>query len=64
MLVLLRKRGEEIVIGDDIVIAVVEIRSDKVRLGVKAPKEVFVHRREVYDAIKCNEQQPSEPTTE
>ena len=52
MLVLSRKKNESIVINDDIVIVVVEIRGDKVRLGVDAPKEVPVHRREVYEAIK------------
>lgn len=52
MLVLSRKKNESIVINDDIRIVVVEIRGDKVRLGVEAPKEVPVHRREVYDAIK------------
>jgi carbon storage regulator len=52
MLVLTRKRNESIVIGDNIVITVVEIRGDKVRLGFEAPKEVAVHRREVYDKIK------------
>jgi len=56
MLVLSRKRDEQIVIGDNVVITVVDIRGDKVRLGVEAPKEVAVHRREVYDAIKRNEQ--------
>ena len=52
MLVLSRKKNESIVINNDITIVVVEIRGDKVRLGVEAPKEVPVHRREVYDAIK------------
>ena len=52
MLVLSRKKNESIVINDDIRIVVVEIRGDKVRLGVEAPKEVPVHRREVYDAIR------------
>lgn len=51
MLVLSRKKNESIVINDDITIVVVEIRGDKVRLGVEAPKHVPVHRREVYDAI-------------
>jgi carbon storage regulator len=51
MLVLSRKKNESIVINDDITIVVVEIRGDKVRLGVEAPKEIPVHRREVYDAI-------------
>ena len=56
MLVLSRKKNESIVINDDITIVVVEIRGDKVRLGVEAPKEIPVHRREVYDAIKRSEQ--------
>ena len=51
MLVLSRKKNESIVINDDITIVVVEIRGDRVRLGVEAPKEVPVHRREVFDAI-------------
>lgn len=51
MLVLSRKKNESIVINNDIVVTVVEIRGDKVRLGIVAPKEVSVHRREVYDAI-------------
>lgn len=51
MLVLSRKTNQSIVINDDITIVVVEIRGDKVRLGVEAPKEVPVHRREVLDAI-------------
>jgi carbon storage regulator len=55
MLVLSRKKNESIVINNDITIVVVEFRGDKVRLGVEAPKEVPVHRREVYDAIKRNE---------
>ena len=55
MLVLSRKKNESIVINDDITIVVVEIRGDKVRLGVEAPKEVPVHRREVFDAIHRND---------
>lgn len=51
MLVLSRKSNEAIVINDDIVITIVEIRGDKVRLGIVAPKDVPVHRQEVYDAI-------------
>jgi len=52
MLVLSRKKNESIVINNDITIVVVEIRGDKVRLGVEAPKEIPVHRREVFDAIR------------
>jgi carbon storage regulator len=55
MLVLSRKKNESIVINNDITVVVVEIRGDKVRLGVEAPKEVPVHRREVYDAIHGHE---------
>jgi len=51
MLVLSRKKNESIVINNDIVVTVVEIRGDKVRLGIVAPKEAPVHRQEVYDAI-------------
>lgn len=52
MLVLSRKKDEKIRIGDNITLMVVEIRGDKVRLGIDAPKEVSVHREEIYDAIK------------
>lgn len=52
MLVLSRKANEKIVIGDDIVICLVEVRGDKARIGIEAPKEVPVHREEVYKAIQ------------
>jgi carbon storage regulator len=52
MLVLARKKDESVVIRDNIVITVVEIRGDRVRLGIEAPKEVAVHRKEIYDQIK------------
>lgn len=52
MLVLSRKKDERIIIGDTITVMVIEIRGDKVRLGISAPKEVSVHREEVYEAIK------------
>jgi carbon storage regulator len=52
MLVLSRQRDETIMIGDDIEITVVDIRGDKVRLGITAPSHVPVHRKEVYEAIK------------
>ncbi len=52
MLVLSRKKNESIVINDDVRIVVVEIRGDKVRLGVEAPRDTPVHRHEVYEAIK------------
>ena len=52
MLVLARQRDQTIIIGDDVEVTVVDIRGDKVRLGVNAPRTVSVHRKEVYDAIK------------
>ena len=52
MLVLSRKHNEQILIGDDIIITVVDIRGDKVRLGIEAPTEVPVHRYEVYAALQ------------
>jgi carbon storage regulator len=52
MLVLSRKKNEAIIINNDIKIIVVEIRGDKVRLGIEAPKEVPVHRQEVWEAIQ------------
>ena len=52
MLVLSRHRDESIVIGDNVVVTIVDIRRDKVRLGIDAPGEIPVHRREVYDAIQ------------
>ncbi len=52
MLVLSRQRDESIIIGDNIIITVVDIRGDKVRLGIEAPSEIPVHRREVYEAIQ------------
>jgi len=51
MLVLSRKKNESIVINEDIVVTIVEIRGDKVRLGIEAPRDIPVHRREVLDAI-------------
>jgi carbon storage regulator len=64
MLVLSRKKNESIIINDDITIVVVEIRGDKVRLGVEAPKEVPVHRNEVYEAIRRNQGQNNAPAAE
>ena len=52
MLVLSRQRDETIMIGDDIEITVVDIRGNKVRLGISAPRQVQVHRKEVYEAIQ------------
>ena len=52
MLVLSRQRDQSIIINDNVVVTIVDIRGDKVRLGIEAPSEISVHRREVYDAIR------------
>jgi carbon storage regulator len=52
MLVLSRRVGERLLIGDDIVVTVIEVRSDGVRLGIEAPREVRVHRAEVIEAVR------------
>ncbi len=52
MLVLSRQRDESIIIGDNIVVTIVDIRGDKVRLGINAPTEIPVHRQEIYEAIQ------------
>jgi len=64
MLVLSRKKDEKIVIGDQITLMVIDIRGDKVRLGIEAPKDVAVHRQEVYEAIQKEMEMDAEPTNE
>lgn len=59
MLVLSRHRDESIMIGDEIVVTIVDIRGDKVRLGINAPSSIPVHRQEVFDAIQREAQQGS-----
>lgn len=60
MLVLSRHRDESIMIGDDVVVTIVDIRGDKVRLGIDAPKDIPVHRQEVYDAIQRENRKASQ----
>ena len=60
MLVLSRQIDETIMIGDEVELTIVDIRGDKVRIGIKAPATVAVHRKEVYDAIKNENQQAAE----
>ena len=62
MLVLSRKKNESIVINDNITIVVVELRGDKVRLGVEAPRDISVHRKEVWDAIRRGETKQTNAT--
>lgn len=52
MLVLSRQLDESIMIGDDIVITIVDIRGDKIRLGIAAPPNIAIHRQEIYEAIQ------------
>lgn len=52
MLVLSRQSDETIIIGDNIRVTIVEVRGDKVRIGIDAPRDVAVHRQEIYDAIR------------
>lgn len=62
MLVLSRHRDESIMIGDDVVVTIVDIRGDKVRLGINAPQDVPVHRQEVYEAIQRENRRASQIT--
>ena len=64
MLVLSRKKDEKIIIGDQITLMVIDIRGDKVRLGIEAPKDVAVHRQEVYEAIQKEMEMDSAPKSE
>jgi carbon storage regulator len=60
MLVLSRQRDESIMIGDNVVVTIVDIRGDKVRLGIEAPEEIPVHRQEVYEAIRRENRRASQ----
>lgn len=55
MLILTRKRSEQIIIGENIVVTIVSIRGDMVRLGIEAPEEISVHRQEIWQALKRQE---------
>ena len=57
MLVLTRKAGESIVIGDNIEITVIETKGDQIKLGIKAPKDIDIHRKEIYENIQNENQQ-------
>ena len=64
MLVLSRQKDESIIIGDDVEITIVDIRGEKVRLGISAPRNVSVHRKEIYDAIQREKEALKEDNTE
>jgi carbon storage regulator len=61
VLILTRRVGESVVIGDDIVVTVVEVRGDSVRIGINAPRSVDVHREEVYRELQSANQQAASP---
>ncbi len=63
MLVLSRQKDESIIIGDDVEIIIVDVRGDKVRLGITAPKNISVHRREVYEAIQREKKEKAKKET-
>jgi carbon storage regulator len=63
MLVISRKKDEGLVINDDITVTIIEIRGDKVRLGIEVPRHVSVHRREVFEAIMAQSDRRSSPTS-
>ncbi len=60
MLILTRKTGESLFVGDDVEITVLSVRGNQVKLGVNAPKEISVHRQEIYQRIKKAEENPPE----
>jgi len=64
MLVLSRKKNEQIMIGEDIVVTIVDVRGDKVRIGIEAPAHIPVHRQEIYLALQQPESPASVPTPE
>ena len=64
MLVLSRQKDESIIIGDNVEVTIVDVRGDKVRLGITAPKEIPVHRREVYEAIQREKKEKEEKERE
>ena len=64
MLVLSRQKDESIIIGDDVEITIVDVRGDKVRLGISAPRSISVHRKEIYEAIQREKEQKAKEDAE
>lgn len=64
MLVLSRQKDESIIIGDDIEVIIVDVRGDKVRLGINAPRSISVHRKEIYEAIQREKAEKAEAEVE
>jgi carbon storage regulator len=64
MLVLTRRAGESVIIGDDVVVTVLEARGDVIRIGIKAPRDVQVHREEVYNELKAVNREAASPDDE
>ncbi|MEV4636050.1 carbon storage regulator CsrA [Actinoplanes sp. NPDC049548] len=64
MLVLTRRAGESVIIGDDVVVTVLEARGDVIRIGIKAPRDVQVHREEVYNELKAVNREAASPNDE
>jgi carbon storage regulator len=62
MLVLTRRCGESVMIGDDVVVTVLEVRGDVIRLGIRAPRDVQVHREEIYRELQAANQEAASPT--
>ena len=64
MLVLTRRSGESVMIGDEVVVTVLEVRGDVIRLGIRAPREIQVHREEIYKELQAANRDAASPTDE
>ena len=64
MLVLTRRSGESVMIGDDVVITVLEVRGDVIRLGIRAPRDIQVHREEIYRELQASNREAASPTAD